>query len=438
MRVNKKIIIYLLIFIFFLSFSLVSSTNKFVNIVEIKESITGATTELVGEAFDFSEREDCVANIIILDTQGGSLDETFKIADMIENSRKPVIGFVYPSGAKAWSAGVFILESTHIAAMAPHTIIGSCQPVELTPTGTRYINDSKIINALIEWLVERANSHGRNSSIMSKFVIENMNLNASEALKLGAIDYVEKNIDSLLEALDGKTIETTHGNVTLSTHGISKIFFKPSIKIYILRIISHPIVASLLLIAGIFSLLTGLSAPGYGAEIFGAIAIIISLLALGFSISYIAILLLIVGFILLAIELFVTPGFGVIGVGGLISIIIGALFMIPNYQNMKWLISQEYQQMLVVFLLVPVLVIAAFFVFILIKFLKIRKKKPAIDVVGKEAITVDRIDSEKEGYIKLEGEYWKARAKRGEIKPDTEVVVVGREELTLIVEPKSR
>jgi len=436
--ISKKTIIYLFIIIFLLSSLSVTGNNKFVNIVKIDEAITGATTELIKEAIDLSEKDNCVATLILLNTQGGSLDETFKIADLIENSKKPVIGFVYPSGAKAWSAGVFILESTHIAVMAPHTIVGSCQPIELTPTGTKYINDSKIINALVEWLEERANSHGRNSSIMSKFVVENLNLNASEALKSGAIDYVEKNVDSLLETLDGKTIETIYGNTTLYTQNIDKILFKPSIKIYILRIISNPIVASLLLITGLFSLLIGLSTPGYGAEVFGVIAIIVSLLAMGLSISYIAILLLIIGFILLSIELFVTPGFGIIGIGGIISIIFGALFLIPNYQNMKWLISQEYQQMLVIFVLAPVLVIAAFFIFILIKFLKIRRKKPAIDVIGKEAVVVDKLSSDKEGYVKLEGEYWRARAYKGKIQPGTEVVVVGREDLTLIVKPKTR
>ena len=172
-----------LFFILLLSFS-VCAQNTSVLLVEITDTIDQSTVETLSESMREAERRNVQVIILLLDTPGGGLAQTFEIADMIHDSEIPVVGYVYPSGSPAWSAGTFILMSTHIAAMADHTIIGSCQPVQVGIDGTKLINDSKTINALVEWISERANMYGRNKTLAKEFITKNRNVNATEAKNL--------------------------------------------------------------------------------------------------------------------------------------------------------------------------------------------------------------------------------------------------------------
>jgi membrane-bound serine protease (ClpP class) len=143
---------YSLIFLSFLFIFLSVSAyaqNASVVLVEITDTIDQSTVEILKESMQEAENQNAQAIVLLINTPGGGLQQTFDIAEIIQKSKIPVIGYVYPTGAYAWSAGTFILMSTHIAAMADHTIIGSCQPVEVGLEGTRIINDSKIINALV-------------------------------------------------------------------------------------------------------------------------------------------------------------------------------------------------------------------------------------------------------------------------------------------------
>ncbi|RLF28848.1 MAG: nodulation protein NfeD, partial [Thermoplasmata archaeon] len=349
-------------------------------LVEIKDTIDHATVETLIEGIREADKRGSEAVILLIDTPGGGLKETFEIADLIKDSKTPIIGYVYPTGAKAWSAGTFILLSTHIAAMAEHTIIGSTQPVEITFEGTKLITSNKTINALVEWIQERASMYGRNQSVAKDFIIKNLNLNATQAKKYGVIEFVSNSIDQLLEQINGIKINTSAGETILHTKNTEKILYSPSIKIQILKIISNPLLCSLLLMLGIFGVIFGISSPGYGAEVFGIIAILLSLVGSGFSISTISIIFIIIGALLLLIEIFATPGFGVIGIGGIICLIIGSIFLIPAYSNesRSWLISMEYIQSMITILIVITALIAIFFVFLLYKILRIRKKKPSV------------------------------------------------------------
>ncbi|HWR63824.1 MAG TPA: nodulation protein NfeD, partial [Candidatus Thermoplasmatota archaeon] len=173
-----------LLFFFFLlllfSVSTTAQTSK-VLLVDITDTIDQSTVEVMTDSLKQAEADNAQAVILLLNTPGGGLDQTFEIAALIKESDIPIIGYVSPSGATAWSAGTFILLSTPLAAMADHTIIGSCQPIETTLEGTRFINDSKIINALVEWLQERAVMYGRNETLAKLFITENRNVNATVA-----------------------------------------------------------------------------------------------------------------------------------------------------------------------------------------------------------------------------------------------------------------
>ena len=327
MKLKISLISLSFILIFsFLSFSVLAQGSNAL-LVEIDGTIDQATVEIFKESFRKAEIENSEVIILLINTPGGGLSETFEIDGMIHNSSIPIIGFVYPSGSAASSAGTYILMSTHIAAMSDYTVIGSCQPAEIGFGGTRLINDSKHINFLVAWMQTRAEMHNRNKTIAKRFITENLNLNSSQALEYSVIEYTCSSVEQLLDQIDGDTVKTSAGNITLNTKNAYQIGFSPSIKIQILKIISNPILTSLLFMLGIFALIFGISSPGFGAEVFGVIAILLSLIGSGFSIPVLGIIFIIMGALLLIIEVYVTPGFGVIGIGGIICLVVGSIFL---------------------------------------------------------------------------------------------------------------
>ena len=435
MKQKKLIIIYFIIFINIFLITNAEAQNNNVLIVEINDTIDQSTVELLSESFNEAEKLNSEAILILLNTPGGGLQQTFDIAAIIKISKIPVIGYVYPSGSSAWSAGTFILISTHIAAMANNTIIGSCQPVEITIEGTKPINDSKTINALVEWIQERADIYGRNKTIAKDFIINNTNINATLAKKYNVIEYVADSIELLLNQIDNDIVKTSHGNITLQTKQSEKIFYSPSLKILTLKFLSNPLITSLLLILGIFCIIFGISTPGFGAEVFGVIAILLSLIGSDFSVPELSIIFIILGALLLIIEIFVTPGFGVIGLGGIICLFIGSIFLIPTYSTNEWMISMDWINNLIITLSVLAVLITIFFVFLLYKIVKIRNKKKAVGVFeGEYAITTERISPNNSGYVRFKGEYWKAKSDSF-IEPNTKVIIIKKEDIYLIVKP---
>jgi len=432
---KQKLSLIFLIFLFiFHSFTYIAGAKDLnILIVEITDTIDQSSVEILKDCMREAENKNSQAIIVLLNTPGGGLKQTFDIADMIYNSKIPVIGYVYPSGSAAWSAGTFILMSTHIAVMTNHTIIGSCQPVEVTFEGTRVVNDSKTINALVEWIQERANMYGRNKTLAKEFITINRNINATLAKEYGVIEYVSESVDQLLNDIDGVNVNTSIGNVTINTKDIKQLICKPSFSIQFLKIISNPVLTSLLMMLGIFALIFGISSPGLGAEVFGVIAILLSLIGTGFAVSELSIIFIIIGCLLLIIEIFATPGFGVIGIGGIICWVLGSIFLIPTFSTREWVISMDWINDLIIILLVAAVLIIAFFGFLLYKVIQIRKKKKAVgEFIGEKAETIDRITPERSGYVRFKGEYWQAKSNKL-IEPGTKVVILKKDGSVLIV-----
>ena len=431
----KLSLIFLLFIFFFLSFSTIAQSSN-VLVVEITDTIDQSTVEILKESIQQANNENSEAIILLLDTPGGGLQQTFDIADIINESEIPVVGYVYPTGSYAWSAGTFILMSTHIAAMADYTIIGSAQPVEITAEGTKYITEPKIINALVSWIQTRAEMRGRNQTTAAKFITENLDLNATSAKEYGVIEHVSSSINQLLLDINGTSVSTSKGTVVLNTAGAEEIVFSPSIGVQIMKFFSNPLLTALLLMLGIFALIFGISSPGFGAEVFGAIAILLSLIGSGFAISILSIIFIIIGCLLLIIEIFVTPGFGVIGIGGVILLLLGGIFLIPSYSTMEWAISMDWINDAILVMVAAAVIISVFFVFLLYKVIQIRSKKAQVGTfIGEKAKTVDRITPDKPGYIRFKGELWQATSDTT-IEPNTKVIVIEKEESTLKVKPK--
>ena len=178
-RASHFLSIFFLCFILIAAFTPPASAGpeEKVLVLEIAEAITPASDNLIADAISKAENENFEALVISLDTPGGGLEETQIIIKGIENASVPVIGYV-PESGKAWSAGTLILMGTDIAAMAPFTVLGSAQPVQMSAEGTKPIEDEKIINALVKFSVTTASKHGRNETFAEEVITKNKNLDA--------------------------------------------------------------------------------------------------------------------------------------------------------------------------------------------------------------------------------------------------------------------
>ena len=396
-------IIFLIAIILFIIAPSVGSAESTVLVLEIFDPITAASDDLVADAIMVAERDRHEALVIKLNTPGGRLDETFRIVDSIAGANVPVIGFVYPEGATAWSAGTMIFISTDIAAMGPHTIIGSMQPVAMTPEGPRPINDTKVIHALVEFIRERAAMYNRNATLSEKFITENLNINDTIALRYGVIEFRANSLRDLLTQIDGTIID----DVELNTENAIIVNHEMPLRISFMIILSHPIVSSLLLMIGIYGIIFGIGEPGAGGELFGVIAIALGLVGMGFEVNIAAIFLIIVGLLLIIME-FRTPGFGVFGITGLIGLLLGGA-LLPFH---RWdAYHPEFMWTIILTISAPSVVIGIFVIYVVYKIMEARRKKPAIGaIIGNIAETIDVISPDTKGFVRYKGEYWKAKS----------------------------
>ncbi len=429
-RVPRFLPIFFLCFILIAAFVPVAgagSENK-VLVLEISEAITPASDDIIVNAIAKAENENFEALVISLDTPGGGLVETQTIIKAIENSTVPVIGYV-PEGGKAWSAGTLILLGTDIAAMAPFTVIGSAQPVQISAEGTKPIEDEKVINALVKFSVATASKHGRNETFAEEVITKNKNLDAQEALKAGVIEYVAPSIPDLLTQINGKLAK---GKV-LRTGSASIEYYEPPFSISFLGLISNPILSSLLLTIGLYGIIFGISSPGAGAEVFGIIAIVLGLIGTGFNVNVGALFLIIVGIGLLILEIKI-PGFGIFGFAGLLSLVIGSILLIP--MGGENIYTPEFRRLMTLTVVAPTIVFGLFLVFAIFKVTEVRKKKPVIgSIIGDTARTIDPLGPGKSGFVRYNGEYWQARSEE-EIEAKEEVEIIGKEKEVLLVKQK--
>ncbi len=426
--VNHRLLLLLLIFVSLFATVHVTSSSKGVLLVEINETITTATADLIDEAITYAEKNDMSAVVLTLNTFGGSVDATYKIIERIQRSEVPVIGFVYPTGAKALSAGTYILMACSYAAMNPYTTLGAGQPVMgLEPT-----NETKFVNPLVEEMKVLAKMHGRNVTQAAKFVTSNDVLDAEEALKLNVIEVVAESPEELLQIANGTEVVVGNKRITLDLASKEVIQYQPSVRVYFLKAVSDPMINALLFTIGILALIFGLTSPGYGPEVIGIVLIILSLIGQGFNIDVLALGALILGALLLLVEIH-TPGFGVLGGSGIVLLGVGLILLVTKPFTIT-LVAEEFVRSMTVATLTLVALLAAFFSFMIYKAYKAmrvkRKLKPHPEGIGR---AVDDLTPDKGGYVIVEGEYWKAKSKEGKIPSGSKVEVVGYEDGVLIV-----
>ncbi|MCX6668378.1 MAG: nodulation protein NfeD [Methanothrix sp.] len=388
--------------------------------VSLEGAITPSSDDILVAALQEAEAGGYQALLILLDTPGGGLAETTAILKQIEETKLPVIGYVYPEGATAWSAGTLILMGSDVAAMAPHTIIGSAQPVQLSPTGgTEPINDSKTINAVVALIEEKARMHSRNTTAAREFVVSNLNLNADEAKRWGVIEYISQTPEDLLRQINGSDVK----NTTLNTLGAEVDHFQPPLNLQFLKILSDPTIAGLLMLVGLYAIIFGLSSPGVGAEALGVVALALGLIGLGFNVNLGAVFLLLLGLGLILAELH-SHSFGILAAAGLICVVVGSILFVPT-SFPQWYVPGSYQQSMALAIILPSLILGAFLAFALYKVARVRLSAPVNDrFVGEEAEVLDRLDPK--GYVIFEGEYWQAESDEVAEKGG-KVVIVAKE-----------
>ena len=432
LRVARIFVMILLFSIWLRVCTSFGSNGDSVIVIEWDGVINIAASELVREGMDEAHKINAKAVVIVLNTPGGLLEATFNIIDLIERSSIPVISFVHPKGATAWSAGAFIVLSSHVAAMAPFSILGSCAP-RAYPTG-ELIQDPKLTNSLTEFIVQRAEMHGRNETIVAKFVTENLNIGAEDAKNYGAIEKVATTPEELLDVVDGIDVEVAEkGQLTIHTKNAAIHYFGASIRVRVLRIISDPMIAYLLFTLGVYGVIFGFFTAGYEGEIIACILLILGLIGLGFYVDLLPIVLIALGGVLVFVEMR-EPGLEFFGPAGIVCLSAGTLLLL-RFDPARWLISPEWYQFFMVVVIALVAILTVFSALVLYKILKAKKKWPAtLKFIGGVGRTIDEISPEKVGFVRFHGEYWKARSDTN-IKPNHKVKVLAKEGLTLIVEP---
>jgi len=369
--------------------------------------------------------EDAAAVLITLDTPGGLDSSMREITQAILNSEIPVIGYVSPQGARAASAGTFILLSTNIAAMAPATNVGAAQPVGLSGA----VASEKAVNDAAEYIVSIAEQRDRNAEWAESAVRDAESVSAEQALELGVIDLIAPDVPTLLRDVDGTTVEVAGDEtVTLDLTGATVQQEDLGAFAGFLHGLLDPNLAFLFFWLGLALIVAEFFIPGGVAGTLGVLMLVSSLVALGMlPVQLIGVVLLVASVVFFVLEL-LHPGVGLPAVAGVISLVLGGLFLfdtsVPGV-SVSWLV------------IVPVAGFAIlFFLIVVRKAMQLRHREVTTrdeQLVGAEGTVVQTLDPT--GVVKVAAEEWSARTVRGTPRRGDRVRVVKMEGLTLEVEP---
>ena len=443
-----KRIAFILLLLLILSSIPVSDSDdgaKRVYVAHIDGMIAGGTENQFEKAIDIAERGGGAALVIMLDTPGGLSDAMKEIIKDIEGAKVPVIIYVAPEGAYAFSAGAFILLSSHLAAMAPSTAVGACQPRIINPvTGTAQEAPQKEINAYASYIGSIAARHGRNGTAARLFVTDNLAFGPEQALENGSIEIIAGSLEELVEKADGiKVRGALNGdeNATLDLKGAEIVTVGWNFRDRVINYLTDPQIASLLLTIGMLGLIFGFLTPGFHLpETLGAIFLVIALYGLSYiGINAAGILLIVLAFVFIVVEAH-TPTFGFWTAAAVISFIFG-IVLIPAANSIyemptDWFVSFRVTS------IIAAVAIGIFFAYALAAVIKARRAKPKMgdeDFIGIEGVAIT--DIAPKGQVKVRGMIWEAEAadagrEADIIREGDDIVVVAKERMTLRVKKR--
>ena len=406
------------------------ASTPHVDLISIDGTINPAVDDFIRESISRAKANAARALIIQLDTPGGLLTSTRTIVKEMLGAPVPVIVYVAPSGAGAGSAGVFITMAAHIAAMAPGTNIGAAHPVAGGGQEVKGVMGEKIENFTASFSESIAQQRGRNTEWAIQAVRKSVSITEKEALKIKVIDVVAKDINDLLEQAHGRKVDIDGRKQELLLKGARVERYGMSLKQKVLNTIADPNIAYLLMMAGILGLYMEFSHPGViFPGVAGAICLLLAFASLQLlPINYAGLGLIILGIGLLIGEAF-APSFGVLGVGGIISLALGSFFLFDT-EGSDLIVDRS-------IILTAVATLGTFVLAVSYLVFRSQKSKPALGMDGLIGeIGEVRGKLTPSGKIFVHGEHWNARAD-SEIDVGEKVEVVGYEGMSLKVRRSS-
>jgi len=369
--------------------------------------------------------EDAAAVLLTIDTPGGLDSSMRQITQAILNSPVPVICFVSPQGARAASAGTFIMYSCSVAAMAPATNIGAAHPVGVAGA----IEQSKVTNDAVAYIQGLAERRHRNAAWAEDAVRNSVSISADEALSIGVIDVISPDETSLLTTLDGRTAPVAPDRtVVLHTAGATLQPRSLGLGFSILHGLFTPDLAFLFFYAGIALIILEFFHPGIVGGVLGALLLVSSFVAFGeLPFQLVGVVLLVASAVFFLLELKV-PGIGVWTLAGTVTLVLGGLFLfnphVPNARVSPWVIGAVAAGAVL------------FFGFALGALWRVRRLPPGMEtrnLVGAEGVVTTALTPR--GVVQVASERWTAQSTAGAVPEGARVRVVGTEGITLRVAP---
>ncbi len=420
-------------------------------LLTVDGAISPATTDYAIRGIRKAASRGAPLVVIRLDTPGG-LDTSMRLlVKEILAAPVPVATFVAPSGARAASAGTFLLYASHIAAMAPATNLGAATPVQIGgPQGQpgkapgkakdakadakddhpgKDAMTSKQVEDAAAYIRSLAQLRGRNAEWGERAVREAVSLSATDAVKVKAVDLVANDVPDLLKKLDGRTVTVQGVERKLKTAGAATTAIEPDWRTRVLAVVAHPSIALILMMIGIYGLLFEFANPGFVLPgVVGALCLLLAFYAFHLlPVDYTGVALILLGIALIVAEAF-APSFGALGIGGVVALIFGLVIFVdpetaPGYAPSGLFIGA-----------LAVLTSAA--VFATITFALKARRRPVVsgreDMIGAPGEALAAF--EREGWVRVRGESWQA-VTSAPLAPGQRVRVTGMDGLLLTVEP---
>jgi len=397
-------------------------------VLTLADAIGPASAKFLIRGIERAEHESAACIVIQIDTPGG-LDTSMRdIVKRILASEVPVVVYVAPSGSRAASAGLFVLLSAHVAAMAPGTNTGAAHPVQMGGGAMDSLMSTKVENDAASFIRSLAQKHKRNADWAERAVRASVSASDDEALTLGIVDVVEPSLLALLERLEGREVELLAGPRILQLREAELVIVTMGWRDRLLSAVANPNIAYLLLMLGSAGLMMELWNPGTILPgVVGAISILLAFFALQvLPVNSVGLLLLLLGIVLLLLEVKVTS-YGALTIGGIVALTFGSIFLFESresFYRVSWSV------------LVPTVIAATcFFVFVVGKGLRAQRRQPTTGtqgMIGKIGTAATPLDPE--GRVHIRGEIWTAHAVTP-IAAGTKVEIVAVNGLRLEVRP---